>query len=201
LTELDPTTIDRAAQVILSGGIVAFPTETLYGLAADATSAPALELVVEVKGRDPSMQIPVLVADMAMLARIVKEVPGPARRMIAAHWPGPLTLVLPAVAGLPAQLVNSRGGVGVRLSSDPLAMALVRRVDRPITATSANLSGRGPATTAAAAALPGVAMVLDGGERASAASTLVEVLDQRPVLLREGAIAVRDLGAELAGAR
>jgi L-threonylcarbamoyladenylate synthase len=186
-----PAGIALAAEHIRAGEVVALPTETLYGLAVDALNPAAVEALLAVKGRGPRQPVPCLVADRAMLGLLVKEVPDSAEALIAVHWPGPLTLILPAVAGLAAPLVNPGGGVGVRITSDPTARELVRLVGRPLTATSANRSGEAPAKCAEAAALSGVSMVLDGGAREQIASTVVEVMPGRPIkVLRQGAIAI-----------
>jgi L-threonylcarbamoyladenylate synthase len=187
----DDAGIAQAAGLICAGEVVAFPTETLYGLAVDALDEAALARLVQLKGWVAEHPISLIVADEAMLQRVVTAVPSAARRLMGEHWPGPLTLVLPAADGLPAVLVNPRGGVGLRVSSDPVARALVQAVGRPITATSANRSGQPAATDAGLAAREAVSLVLDGGVRETSASTVVEVLD-RPVLLRQGAV---ELGA------
>lgn len=181
--------VSNAVDLINAGHIVGYPTETLYGLAADALNEDALARLMRVKRRELSHHIPVLVADQEMLRRIVAHVPSPALALMEQHWPGPLTLVLPARGGLPAVLVNEQGGIGVRISSDPVAGALVRCVGRPITATSANLSQQQPATTADQANLAGVSLVLDDGPRAELASTVVEVYEQ-PRILRQGSIRI-----------
>jgi L-threonylcarbamoyladenylate synthase len=187
----DDAGVSRAAGLICAGEVVAFPTETLYGLAVDALDEAALGRLGQLKGRVAEHPFPLLVADEAMLLRVVAAIPPAALELMREHWPGPLTLVLPAAEGLPVSLVNERGGVGLRISSDPVARALVQAVGRPITATSANRSGRPAATDAALAAQEPVSLVLDDGVRDTAASTVVEVMD-RPVLLRRGAV---ELGA------
>ena len=184
--------ITRAAELVRSGAVVAFPTETLYGLAVDALDGAAVRRLLAVKGRGPWQPFPCLVAHREMMARLVRQVPEPAERLIRAHWPGPLTLVLPAAAGLPLPLVNSEGGVGVRISSDPLAARLVEEAGTPLTATSANLSGRPPARTAEEARLGGVALVLDGATRGALASTVVEVMPGRPPrVIRQGGVVIK----------
>jgi L-threonylcarbamoyladenylate synthase len=191
IVRADPQGIAQAVQVIASDGIVAFPTETLYGLGVDALSVAALQRLEAVKGRGPARPVPVLVANREMLERLVvpERIPPLALELMAAHWPGPLTLVLAARPSVPRQLVNPRGGVGVRISSDPVAAELVRRGGRPVTATSANRTGQPPATSAQAALLEGVQLVLDDGPRACPPTTVVEVLPGvPPVVVRQGTL-------------
>jgi L-threonylcarbamoyladenylate synthase len=185
----DGEAIARAAAALAAGEVVALPTESSYGLAVDALSEPALERLWAVKGRPEGKPPPILVADEAMLAHLVAAVPEAARALAAKFWPGPLTLALPARAGLPAAIVEA-GFVGVRRSPHPVADALVRAFGGPITATSANRSGEPAALDAEGAALDGVALVLDGG-RASGAppSTVARVhADGRIEVLRAGPI-------------
>jgi len=170
---------------------VAFPTETCYGLAAAALDASAIDRLVALKGRETGRPFPVLVADRAMLDRIA-TVPEEAEQLLRRHWPGPLTVALPAVPGLPAPLVSDAGEVGVRISSHPVAQQLVATLGAPITATSANRAKQPPACDASevGAALPGVP-VLDGGRAPGGApSTVVRFERGRLVVLRQGALRV-----------
>jgi L-threonylcarbamoyladenylate synthase len=189
LVPADEQGIAAAAEAVRRGGVVAFPTETLYGLGVDALDPDAIQRLVALKGRREGHPIPVLVADREMLGCVVGAISGTAQELMDRHWPGPLTLVMPGLPGLPPALLNSRGGVGVRVSSDPVAGALLRQVGRPLTATSANLAGDSPAATPHSARIPGVRLVLDGGERGGDASTVVEVGEGgRLVVLRRGAV-------------
>jgi L-threonylcarbamoyladenylate synthase len=185
----DAQSIERAASLIARGEVVGYPTETLYGLAVDALNTEAIEALLQVKGRDPSQSLPLLVTDLEMVRTLVEEIPPLAQRLIASHWPGPLTLILRARSGLAASLVSERGGVGLRMSADPIAAALTQRVGRAITATSANRSGQPPATSAAEACLEGVALVLDDGVRDQPPSTVIELIEA-PRILRRGAIEI-----------
>jgi L-threonylcarbamoyladenylate synthase len=173
------------------GEIVAFPTESSYGLAVDALSEPALARLFALKEREPGKPPPLLVDGESMLARLVERVPARARELMAKHWPGPLTLVLPARAGLPEPLVLE-GGVGARKSPHPIADALCEALGAPLTATSANLSGAPPAMTAAEvrAAFGDRVHVLDGGRAGGGKpSTVVRVADDGTLtILRAGAI-------------
>jgi L-threonylcarbamoyladenylate synthase len=185
--------IAPAVEALRAGEVVALPTESSYGLAVDALSEAALARLWAVKERPADRPPPLLVDGAAMLLRLVDALlmPDAARDLITHHWPGPLTLALPARPGLPAAIVAA-GFVGVRASSHPTAMRLVRAFGGPITATSANRSGAPPAMTAAGAALPGVALVLDGGPAGGAPpSTVARVHpDGRIEVLRAGPIAI-----------
>ena len=133
-----------AAQIVAAGGIVVYPTETLYALGADAGNAAALQRLVELKGREPGKAISVLVGSLEMLSQIVEEVPEQAAELMRRFWPGPLTIVLRARPSVSAVLTGDSGGIGVRLSSHAVATALVRAVGRPVTTPSANPAGQVP---------------------------------------------------------
>ena len=179
-----------AALAALRGGqVVAYPTETFYGLGVDAFDAAALERLRALKGRGEKA-ISMLIEGEEMLARLCAEVPPRARQLMAKHWPGALTLALPARPGLPEALVAD-GCVAVRQSPHPIARALVAGFGGPVTTTSANRSGEPPATTAAMvrAALGAGCQVLDGGTTAGGApSTLARVRGDVVEILRAGAV-------------
>lgn len=187
----------EAVAALRRGDVIVFPTETLYGLGADALNAAAVEKVFELKGRDPAKPIPLIVADRAMLDAIVADVSGTAETLIERFWPGPLTLVLPARKHLPRPLLNAAGGVGVRVSSQPLSQRLVKALMRPLTATSANPAGKKPARTLEEARSyfgDRVEVYLDGGILTSkSGSTVVEVAGERARVLREGEITPSEL--------
>ena len=128
--------IVRAAEILRQGGLVVFPTETLYGIAAAWDQPRALERLAELKGRDASKPIALSAADAGQVDPLVKDVSELARGLMARFWPGPLTLVLTARAGLHPCLVSADGGVGVRVSSHPAAAGLSRALGRAVTATS-----------------------------------------------------------------
>ena len=175
------------------GEVVAYPTETFYGLGVDAFDAPALERLRELKGRGEKA-ISVLIEGDAMLARLCAEVPPRALALMRRHWPGALTLALPARDGLPAALVSD-GCVAVRQSSHPLARALVVALGGPLTTTSANPAGAPPASSAEAvrAALGQGCRILDGGLTAGGApSTLIRIRGETLEVLRRGAIEIGD---------
>lgn len=187
--------------MIRAGGLVAFPTETFYGLGADALSASAVSRVFQAKGRPDDKPLLVLVDAVEMVDAVAASVPASARRLMARHWPGPLTLVLPARPGLPSSLTAGTGTIGVRLPGHGLARALVSRVGSPVTAPSANPHGAPSPRTAAevAAALrAAVDLILDGGPTPGGLpSTLVDVTGPRPRILRPGVVVL--VAEELAG--
>jgi L-threonylcarbamoyladenylate synthase len=185
--------VTRAAQAIRRGEIVAFPTETYYGLAVDALDAAALARLFALKGRGSEKASALLMADMAMFAGLCAEVPARALELARDHWPGPLTLALPARSDLPAAIVSD-GCVAARVSPHPVARALVEAAGGPITCTSANPAGAAPARSAeqVAAHFAGRALfLLDGGQTSGGApSTLVRVRGPMLEIVRQGAIAL-----------
>ena len=189
--------LSDAVGALNRGEVIVFPTETLYGLGADALNFAAVEKVFQLKGRDPTNPFPVIVSDRAMLDWLVTETSPLAEKLMAHFWPGPLTLVLPARADIPPQLVNATGGIGVRISSQPIATEIVRALDRPLTATSANPSGQAGARTIAQAKdyFSGeIDIFVDGGELPSiTGSTVAEVMASKIKIIRAGEIAKREL--------
>ena len=187
----DATVLARAAAVLRSGGLVAFPTETFYGLGAAAADPAAVRRVFSVKGRDEGKPLLVLVDSIGMAERVA-EVTARGRQLMARHWPGALTLVMRARPGLAAEVTAGTGTIGVRLSPHPVARGLVGALGAPVTAPSANRADAPPPVTAAAvrAAFEGaVDLVLDGGPTAGGPpSTVVDVTSGAPRVLRQGAV-------------
>jgi L-threonylcarbamoyladenylate synthase len=192
-----PENLSAAVEALKRGHVIVFPTETLYGLGADALNEAAVEEVFRLKGRDPSNPFPVLVADQEMLHTLVAEIPATAQRLMDRYWPGPLTLVLPGQKNIPKPLCNPTGGVGVRISSQPIATLLVNRLGRPLTATSANPSGEEPARTIQEAKkyfAGQIEVFVDGGILTSeSGSTVVEVMEDSIRVIREGKINAYEL--------
>ena len=187
----DADGVRAAARCLAAGGLVVYPTETLYGLGVDATNAAAVERLVAVKGREAGKPIAVLVADGAMAATVVAAVPAAAATLMSRFWPGPLTIVLEAAPTLPAPLTAGTGTIGLRVSSHPVAAAIVRELGRPVTTPSANPAGeRPPVCVADAAAYFGdrVDLYLDAGPvPGEPASTVIDARGPLRVL-RAGAI-------------
>ena len=181
-----------AATVLERGGLVAFPTETFYALGADPYDEGALEALHRAKERPPGAPILLLLDDAARAAEVAGDLPPPFGRLAEVFWPGPLTLVLCARRGLSERLTAGTGTIGVRVPGSALARALAAALGRPVTGTSANLSGAPPARTAdeVRRSLEGrVDLLLDGGHTpGEAPSTLVDLSRGDPKLLREGAV-------------
>lgn len=187
--------IDLAVKRLAAGGVVAIPTDTLYGLAADALNPAAVTRVYEVKGRPDAMPLPVLVSgweQVAQVAAIDAGIDAPARNLAAAYWPGALTLVLPAAPGLPERLTAGKDTIAVRMPDHPVPTALAAALGRPITGTSANPSGQ-PDITDAAELRRRLGPLVDGIIAAGpkprgAASSIVAITPDGIALLREGAL-------------
>ena len=191
--------LDEALRALRRDGAVVYPTETFYGLGARALAPRAVDAVARLKGRDAEKPIALIVADAAMLACVVAAVPAAAERLMAHFWPGPLTLVLPAHPALPSALTGGGGGIGVRVSSHPIAHALVTALGEPITATSANPGGSEPAldVTEARRYFGADVTYVDGGRLAGGlGSTVLLVADDAARVIRRGATpidALRDV--------
>src|SRR3954449_11445576 len=196
----DPDTraagLDAAAAAIGEGKLVLLPTDTVYGVAADAFTPAAVTGLLAAKNRGRAMPVPVLIGEASTLGGLVVNLPPVANDLAQAFWPGGLTLVLEHAPPLAWDLGDAEGTVAVRLPDDDLARDLLRRTG-PLAVSSANRSGR-PAATTAAQALEQlgdhVAVVLDDGPRdSSAASTIVDCTGPVPRVLRVGAISVEQL--------
>ncbi len=191
-----PENLERAAQIIRSGGLVAFPTETVYGLGANALEATAVAKIFEAKRRPSFDPLIVHVADREMLPVVVREVPPLAERLFERFWPGPLTLVLPKSAEVPGLVTAGLPTVAVRMPAHPVALELIRRADLPVAAPSANPFGYlSPTRAEHVERMLGnrVDLILDGGRTAFGVESTIVLLAERPVLLRYGAVTVEEL--------
>jgi L-threonylcarbamoyladenylate synthase len=202
-TAINSSAINDALAALAGGQAIVYPTETFYALGVDALSLHALERLFAIKGREPGKPVALIAADAAMAFAVAREVPAHARVLAEAFWPGPLTLVLPARDGIPAALIGADGGVGVRVSSHPIARALAAGLGRPLTATSANLAGEPPAVEPDAARRvlgDKVKVLVEGGRLAGGAPSTVLAVDQAGMrLLRAGAVSDRQVAAALKG--
>jgi L-threonylcarbamoyladenylate synthase len=183
--------LTEAAAAIRRGELVVLPTDTVYGVAADAFDPTAIAALLAAKGRGRDMPVPVLVSNQDMLHALVDTVPETATQLIQNFWPGALTLVLKHTAHLAWDLGESLGTVAVRMPADPIALDLITRTG-PLGVSSANRSGHPPATTMLDARLQlgaAVAVYLDGGSRNEPIpSTIIDLTGDAPRVLREGAI-------------
>ena len=183
--------VAKAAEAVRAGEVVVLPTDTVYGVGADAFSPEAVASVLAAKGRGREMPPPVLVPSVRTVDGLATDVPAYARDLIGEFWPGPLTLVLTAQASLVWDLGDTNGTVALRMPKDDVALALLTEVG-PLAVTSANLTGQPPATTvtdAAAQLGAAVSVYLDGGPTTSMeVSTIVDCTGPTPTVLRAGAI-------------
>jgi len=190
--------IDEAVNAVSRGQVVVLPTDTVYGVGADAFDPRAVQALLDAKGRGRQMPPPVLIPDVRTLDGLATDVPGAARSLAAAFWPGALTLIVTAQPSLTWDLGETHGTVALRVPDHPLALALLRRTG-PMAVSSANRTGRPAATTAADAAEQlgdAVAVVLDGGPTpGNAPSTIVDATGDRLRVVRLGAIPLADLRA------
>jgi L-threonylcarbamoyladenylate synthase len=187
----EPEAIAEAVEVLRVGGVVAFPTDTLYGLAVDPRSPKALERLFTLKGRALTAAVPLIAADFDQALTAAEFGPRP-HRVAAAFWPGPLSIVVPARRGISPMALAGGSTVAIRVPAHGVARALAGAFGFCVTATSANPSGQDPPDSAdgVAVALPGVDLLLDAGRAPGGApSTIISFDNDGPILLRAGALA------------
>lgn len=181
----------QAAAIVARGGVIAFRTDTFYGLGADPFNQAAVRAIREFKGREDDKPILVLIADVRDVDRFIAERSALFDRIGERHWPGPLTLVGNARPELPEELTAGSGTIGIRLPDDREVRDLVRVCGGALTATSANVSGQPPARTAkeVESYFPEIDLIIDGGEvTATEPSTVLDLSGSQPVLIREGVV-------------
>lgn len=193
----DPATVAELLRHLAAGGVAAVPTDTLYGLAANALDPAAIGRVFALKGRDFHKPLPVVVRDPAQAATLTPQLPSRFYELTAAFWPGPLTLVLPAAPHVPAALTAGTGTIALRQPNLPFLRALLTATGFPLTATSANRSGAPSCRTAAeviAQLGEDCPLVVDAGPSPSALpSTILDLCASEPRLIRAGAIPIERL--------
>jgi len=205
LLEATAEAVTRAAELIRAGGLVAFPTETVYGLGADALSPIAVARIFEAKERPRGNPLIVHVTDATALDQVAVQVPDRAREVLASFWPGPLTLVLERAPAVPLITTGGLDTVAVRAPAHPVAQALIRAAARPLAAPSANRSGR-PSPTRAQHVLDDLGgridLILDGGATSvGLESTVLDMTTEPPTLLRPGGVTLEHLEAHLGRVR
>jgi len=190
----DERALRAAAEAVLRGGVIAFPTDTLYGLGCSLFDVSAVEMVARLKRRDPSLAVISLIPEPRQAYGLAAEVNEVAERLMTRHWPGPLSLIFRAAPIVPPRVRGAGGTVALRCPKDTLCQRLLERIGGPVVSSSANLSGQPPAQSAEEVLRVfgnQLDLVLDGGPRAGGvASTLVDVSGARPRLLRAGALEV-----------
>ncbi len=197
--------LETAAQVLSRGGLVVFPTETVYGLGADGFNQVAVKSIYRAKGRPGDNPLILHICDTDMLPLLARAVPGQARDLALAFWPGPLTMVLPRTARVPDAVSGGLDTVAVRFPANPIARELISICKKPVAAPSANLSG-GPSPTTAQHCIRDLAgrvdVILDGGPCSiGLESTVVSLTGDVPVLLRPGGVTLEQLRSVLGEVR
>ena len=186
------TSTSRAVEILASGGVIALPTDTLYGISANALDPDAASKVFTVKGREEFSPLPIFISDASDIFHYGRDVPDAAVRLAELFWPGKLTIVVRKTEHIPSVVSGGYDTVGLRVPDHPVPREIVRELGAPITATSANVSGRPPLTAASdvvAELGSRLDLVLDGGALSpSLPSTVINVATDPPRILREGAV-------------
>jgi L-threonylcarbamoyladenylate synthase len=189
--------LTQAAEILANGGIIAYPTETFYGLGADATNEKAIEKIYTIKSRNSNNPISIIIGYAENLYKLVHNVPLAAQKMMQAFWPGALTIVFQASNKISPLLTAGTGKIGIRLSSHYGTQVIAQRLGRPLTATSANLSGAPECTHASEVAEQigdKIDAIVDLGQTTGdKVSTIIDVTCDPPVILREGTITQRSI--------
>lgn len=201
----DPRVLQEAAAVLRGGGLVVFPTETVYGLGADGLNPAAVRRLLATKRRPPGRPLPLLIGEVGLVYALAAQVPPSAEALMEAFWPGPITLILWRSEQVPPETVAGGLTVGLRFPDHPVAQALARRAGGPLAAPSANRSGQPAPTTAAAARAQleeEVDLYLDSGPATlGMASTVVDLTVEPARLLRAGRVTLADLEKVLGAGR
>jgi L-threonylcarbamoyladenylate synthase len=188
--------LEKGVAILKDGGIIAFPTDTVYGLGASSVIDSAVERVYRIKRRPISQALPLLLADLSQLEKVVKSIPTSARLLAERFWPGPLTLVLKKSNAV-SDIVSGGGKtIAVRIPAHPIPTILARRLGKPIVGTSANLSGQPSALTAAEAREQlgdRVDFIIEGDCPGGRESTVVDLSGESSVILRQGALSIAEL--------
>jgi len=197
LPATDTESFAHAVRLLRAHKVIAFPTDTVYGVGARGFDERAIEQLFVVKTRERGKAIPYLLSDVEQLPLVTREIPGAARLLAAKFWPGGLTLVVPAAARVPKILIAGGNSVAVRVPNNHTTRALIDALGEPLAATSANISG-GPAPANARAVLAQlngrIPLILDGGAtRGNIPSTVVDVTTDPPKVLRVGVIAAEEI--------
>ena len=201
LVEIDqyqpaPNAIERAAEAIRRGMVIAIPTDALYALVADPFSLRALGQVFLAKGREPHRSLPLLISDVLMAEDLAKELPGRFFVLARRFWPGPLTIIVAASARVPLKVTGNTGRLALRQPRAAVASALLEKLGQPLIATSANISGQPTCRTGIEVfgMMDGrVDLVLDGGPCSGPGNTTIDMTERDWRLIREGAVSEKDI--------
>ncbi|ACZ61871.1 L-threonylcarbamoyladenylate synthase [Dehalococcoides mccartyi] len=189
--------ITNAVRILKEGGVVIFPTDTVYAVGALARNTHAVNRVFDIKGRANTKGLPALIGDVSQINQVAKVFPELARKLAAEYWPGGLTLVLPKTNNIPLELTGGNETVAIRIPNQPAVIEMLKRIGEPITGTSANLSGCKSSLNAAEARSQlgdRVDFILDGGQVSGGVeSTIVAVNNNELKIIRQGAIKEADI--------
>ncbi len=191
-----PEAVQRAAEVIRTGGLVAIPTDALYTIVADPMNLHAVGRVFQAKGREPQRSLPLLVSDLVMAEDLSSEIDSRFFLLARRFWPGPLTLIVPAAAKVPLKVTGNTGRLAMRQSKSTIASQLLEALNGPIISTSANISGQPTAHSGIEVFFMmdgAVDLVLDGGHCVGEGSTTVDVTEAYCRVIKEGAITEKDI--------
>jgi L-threonylcarbamoyladenylate synthase len=188
----DAAAVDEIVRLLNTGGVIAYPTETFYGLGCDAQNEQAVEKIYQIKGRSFTVPLPVIVGNINNALMLIRDIPPTGRILMSTFWPGPLTLVFHASKEVLPRLTANTGKIGLRISRHPLATLIADKLGRPITATSANLTGA-PESVSASQVVETLGSrldaVIDAGQTPGGkGSTIIDMTTSPPTLLREGVI-------------
>jgi L-threonylcarbamoyladenylate synthase len=199
LDSSSPHAIEWAAEQLIAGGVIAMPTDTVYGIAASLAHPEALRRIFEIKGRPEHMPLPVLVASPAMAQHLASQITDDIELLLDRYWPGPLTVVVPANPGIPVEVTAGGSTIGLRMPNHPLAIDVINRAGGAIACTSANRSGEPPACDAQKVAETigrELSLILDGGiSPGGVPSTVIEFAGRELIVHRDGAIPSEHLQA------
>ena len=195
---VDEVSLLRAVEIVSAGGVVAFPTDTVYGLGCDLFNARAVERIFAIKGRPARMPLIAMLSNPEQWTQVAATLPASALALMMRFWPGPLTLIAPVRPDVPEQALGGGTTIGMRIPDHCDTLALLHLVGRPLATTSANRSGETPACSAqeVEAQLHGqIELILDGGiSPHGVASTVLDCTNDPPILLREGPVSRAELG-------
>lgn len=195
--EPDLRDIDKVVTFLKKGEVIAYPTETIYGLGVDVFNKKAIKKIYDLKARDYGLPVSILVSDLEMMRSCLDHVPEEALPLIRRFWPGPLTILFPASKKFPKELITNTGKVGIRISSNVIASSIVRQFGQPITTTSANRSGFPPSLNVRHVKKyfgDKIPCIVDGGDcEPSRGSTVVDISSETMRIIRDGAIPAEEV--------